>query len=532
MKEEEIRYLKFPDNIRKRPGMYLGDLSTADIALREIIDNSCDEISAGYGKNILISTNLGGYNFVGDDGRGIPISYSKDKPDTTQAYLSISEIHSGSKFESTTEGSRVGLNGIGSSAINATSLIYVLASRITENNYNRSIPEVKELWENAGPRSKKDMYYVVVCEKGEKVYEGAMKLKDLQKKLGIKEEIPSGLSTIVLFKPDPEIYESTKTSIPEINLQYFLLIQEKFYGKKINVLIDGEKLNSTFHPYKHEFVKTIIPKDTSKNKKVDIYMTFQADPTLSDKSEIGSINGLESKGFHITTAETCFKTALKESYKIKHDYLTQGLQFCVIILAQEVSFNSQTKETLKAISGVKASDFEPVIKEIQKCFRKDEEYWENYVESLNMYAESMKSLSAKDKAQRIIEEASGRSIYKAKGDLIPGFSDATAPPNERWSSECELICCEGNSPGGRLKSARPNTKRFAILPLRGKVKNVKDDTVDEMMSNKELFTLFRIIGLGIDDHNVTTGCKTPEEAYEKIKKYSRYKRIIIATDNK
>ena len=45
MKEEEIRYLKFPDNIRKRPGMYLGDLSTADIALREIIDNSCDEIS-------------------------------------------------------------------------------------------------------------------------------------------------------------------------------------------------------------------------------------------------------------------------------------------------------------------------------------------------------------------------------------------------------------------------------------------------------------------------------------------------------
>ena len=68
------------------------------------------------------------------------------------------------------------------------------------------------------------------------------------------------------------------------------------------------------------------------------------------------------------------------------------------------------------------------------------------------------------------------------------------------------------------------------MPLRGKVKNVKDSSADQMMDNKELFTIFKMIGLGIDVNNVTKDAKTPEEAYALIQKYSRYGKIVIATD--
>ena len=197
-------------------------------------------------------------------------------------------------------------------------------------------------------------------------------------------------------------------------------------------------------------------------------------------------------------------------------------------MASEVTFASQTKEKLKNFVKVGMTDFAPVIKDFQKVFKKDNEYWSEYVDKLNFLADSMKSLSASDKAQKIIEDAAGRGLYKAKGEMIDGFSDATAGPGDRWN--CEVFLTEGLSPSGSLKAARKSTKYIAVIPLRGKVKNVKDSSADQMMDNKELFTIFKMVGLGIDINNVTKGCQSPEEAYEQIKKYARYGKIIIATD--
>jgi DNA gyrase/topoisomerase IV subunit B len=88
-KEETIEFLKPRDAVRKRPGMYIGSIANANVIFREIIDNACDEVSSGYGNSILVSNNFEGFCFVADNGRGIPVSFSKDKPGTTQAYLSI-----------------------------------------------------------------------------------------------------------------------------------------------------------------------------------------------------------------------------------------------------------------------------------------------------------------------------------------------------------------------------------------------------------------------------------------------------------
>ena len=95
VEEEIIEYLPFPECVRRRVGMYLGgnDQEACNTAYREITDNSTDEVAAGYGDTILLSTDFNGFCFVADNGRGIPISMSRDVPEKTSAYLSISELH-------------------------------------------------------------------------------------------------------------------------------------------------------------------------------------------------------------------------------------------------------------------------------------------------------------------------------------------------------------------------------------------------------------------------------------------------------
>ena len=539
-KSDDIKLLTFPENIRNRIGMYLGGTDSTDQLLNEIVSNSIDEsyIAANV---IVIDRNMNGFVCIADNGRGINIEYSdiiRDGKPVIQADLSISELHSGSKFMDN-KNTTIGQFGIGSSAVNAVSENYILMSRITPLNYNKSIKEVYDLWESSGPRSKKDLFYIVWYKKGYKYFEGAMKKADIEKmvftggkrKITYK-ELPTGMSTIVLYQPDPDIFEpkALKAELPIKTLKYFLLIQEKFYKKKITIDLEGTTMTSAdFDRYQFEFMKRIVPEDTSSNEFVDLYVTFETDPTLSTKTYTGSVNSLSvDSGVHLTYLENCFAEAIKAEYGLKHKYLTNGLKLCVVLLASETIFNSQIKEKLKSITKVKPSDFNPVIKEFQKIFRKNPDYWEDYVKRLNFYADSMRHLGAAEKAQKIMDDAAGRGMYKGKSEMVDGFSDATAGPGDRWN--CEIYVTEGLSPAGSLKAARKSTKYLAVLPLRGRVKNVVNDNANQMMDNKELFTMFKALGLGIDVNNVTSNCQTPEEAYNMIKQKTRFGKLIIATD--
>lgn len=538
MKEEEIiiQALTEVEACRRRPGMYCGDTSDetagSSILLREIIDNSIDELSAGYGDTILVDNDFNGYNFVADTGRGLPITMNQDVPDKTSAELSFTKFHAGSKFEGTTV-MRKGLNGVGSAVCSALSEVYIVLSRITENNWDKSIPKVREVWEKAGPRSKKDLYYLIITEKGLKTVETAGRLKDLEKLIfkAPYKPLPAGFSTLVLFRADPEIWTNPKAQIPMLDLQYFLLIQEKFYGRKLNVIVGDQPITNTFKPYKEEILRTIVPADTSYNPQVSVYLTLEEDSKMGKVQTYGSVNGLDcGMGFHINLAKSLFKTALKDYYKIKSDdYLLEGLKIGVIMLASEVNFSSQTKENLKAVTKVKPADFAPIIKDIQKLFKKDPSYWDSHARKVQAIIDSMKDISAKEVAARIIDAASNANqMYRNKQTYVEGFVDATT--KDRW--EAELFLVEGRSPAGSLLSSRkgPDVKKRAILPLRGKVLDVSDVSASKMLSNKEFYTLFSVLGLGISAHSVISDCKTPEEAYEVLKAKSRYQRIIIATD--
>lgn len=523
-----VRVLDFPENFRSKWSMYIDNESGC---LREIIDNATDESYACKTCNdIFINTDFLGWNIVADSGRGIPIFMSPDRPDQTQADVSISVAHAGSKFKGTGM-TKTGTFGLGSSIVNALSEDYILLSIITEENHNQSIKPVFDLWNSSGPRSKKDLYYIVWYKKGYKYYEGAHKKSDIERQIfGNKDVLPSGYSSIVLFKPDPEIFGKPKTEVPVENLRNFALIQEKFYKRKVNLHINGTTINSSgFVPFRYEILKSITPADTSQNKSIGVYVTFEIDEDFGSKVCGGSVNGLKvDSGIHIQYLESCYEQALKAEYKIKHKTIFNGLKMFVLVLADEISYDSQTKVRLKSITKVKISDFTDIVKEFQKVFRRDPEYWETHVGKLNYLAESMKSLSAVEKAQKIIDGASGSSMYRSKAEMIPGFSDATAGHGDRW--DCELVLCEGQSAAGSLKSGRRSTQFHAILPLRGKVKNVSEVDANTMMENKEFYTIFRLIGLGIDENNVTHGCKTVGEAMEKIKKHARYGKIILNFD--
>ena len=532
-KEEVIRVLDFPENVRAKWGMYI---DSANSCLREILDNATDESFVSRScDNIVVDTDFNGYNLVADNGRGIPISMSVDRPEQTQADVSISVLHSGSKFVATGTAT-VGTHGVGSACANALSERYILMSRITRENYNRSVPAVREAWKSSGPRSRGDLYYYVEYRKGYKVAESAGHLPEIEGYLfgdspkGYR-QIPAGYSTIVLFRPDPEIWGSVRTDLPIQNIRNFLLIQEKFYGRRVTVIANGEVMNGPgFTPYRYEILRSIAPADPSANPEVKVYLTFEIDKeSLGPKNTEASMNGLTcSSGIHLQYAESAFETALREEYKIRHRLLTPGLRMFALFLADDVQYSGQTKERCKSITKVKATDFADLVKDFRKIFRSDPEYWESHAMILNSLAESLKNLTATEKAGKLQVGTATTAGLRVRAELSDKLVDATAGPSDRW--DCELFLCEGESAGGSLVKSRRGSKYHAVMKLRGRVLNVDGADVDQMLENKEFYTIFRAIGLGLDCNFVGSDAGSPEEAYEAIRRASRYGKIIISTD--
>lgn len=531
-KEIKIKLLEFPECVREKVGMYVGGAEDATVIFREIIDNSMDEAYSSSCDNIFIHQNFNGFHFVADNGRGLPITMSEDKPDQTQASLAVGSLHAGSKFDGSSSGdAKIGTNGVGSSCTNALSKKFVVLSRVTKDNYDKSIPEVRQVWDSYGPRSKSNIYYYLEYAQGYKVRECAGKLQDLESLIfgkKYKESIPEGYSTYIFFQPDETIFESVKSKLPMKNLEYFMLIQEKFYKKHVNVIVNGQPITGNYPRYKYEVCKTITPADTTYNKKVGFYITFEVDPNLGGRDTAASVNGLVTdQGHHVQIAEICYKDALIRNYGIGHNYLLNGLRMVIVTLCQEAVFDSQTKVRLKSIVKVKSTDFEDVTKEIMKVFKSDPDYWDLHAARLNAYADSMVSLSTMDRIKKDLMKAT-TSGARGKAFLPDKLSDATAGSKERM--KCELFLTEGDSAGGSLKGGRKSTLYHAVMPLKGRTLNTINKTIDQILDNKELNTIFQAIGLGVDSYNIASEARTKEEKWELIKKHARYGKIVISTD--
>lgn len=572
---DDIKLQKWPECVRGRADMYVGTVDgennteSYNTLLREIVNNSTDECASMDKNNgvVIIDRNFNGLILVADNGRGVKISYDKDTG-KIQADLSISSLHSGSKFTNSDSKAKKafiatsGKNGVGSAAVNALSDDYILMSWITPLNYDKSLPEVKKLWDSCGPRSKKELFYIVWYKKGVKHYEGAMKKADIEKMLFGKymstyRELPTGMSTIVMFSPDPTIFknkaeEAIKKNcnmgmlmdIPEEYLRYFLLTKEKFSKKNITIYVEGKELkSSSFEGYSYNFVKRIIPTDKSINPFVDFFISFDVDGDFSPYKNVarGSVNGLVvNSGYHIESVKKCFCNVIKAAVKkelgieIPDRLYTTGLRLCVVIECMETSFSSQTKESLGGLPGVKAADLNPISNELAKILRSDPDYWTKHFNRLVEYAESLNNLSTKAKVDRMMAAGrTGGTVFIPKGGEVKKFANCTIRNNKL----AEIWINEGDSAGSGLKNGRkidPNLGGIAqaILSLRGKIKNVKDSDITKALQNKEIYTLFTILGVGMGNNNclVSEGAKTYEEEEAALDKWLRFHKIVICTD--
>lgn len=512
-KSIDIVALDFPLSVRTRPGMYIGATDVPDVILREVIDNSVDELM-GSVKCSKIDIQLkegqsGSWYVIADNGRGIPILMDKEKG-VTKTELAVGNLNAGSKFHKGKDDISAGLNGVGVSCTNALSYRFMILSKITDSNYKDSIPEVRKLYESTNKGF--EMFYVLEYTQGVKVNEFAAIRENIMNAFGFS--FPSGMSTVVAFVPDPAIWKSTVASYSVKALSYVKVILDKFYNKTAQITIDGKLVDKVFEPYSIEFIKEVNVHDDYENrdKNAKFYINFEVAKDLSQYEVTGSVNSLiVNRGLHVDCAVRAFKEALRDHYHLTHDVLTAGLLMNVIVLTSEMDFSSQTKERCVKLDGLTGQEIITELRcEFHNMFAKDEDYWKTHIVKLNELADTMNKISAISKVKQVVGTVDGGNRVRSK--LPSSVKDAAS--NDR--TQCELFIVEGKSASGTMLQAR-NPEFHAILELRGVPLNAINLDLDTIMDNPEMCGIITAIGAGVNEYFRIENC--------------RYGKVILAADS-
>lgn len=501
--QSKIKSLKFPDNIRQMPYMMLGDLNDSSILLREIFDNSRDELIASQSCDTIHVWNNSNLYLVIDNGRGISIESSDDDPEITQMELAVGSIYAGGKYDS--EVVAGGMHGVGSSAVNAVSNVFRIACKIKESSIEKSNTLVRSYYTD---HSFNNEYLFIEFHKGIKVIESIIDPEGL-KVVFENDQIPTDFSTYVGFTPDDTIVKSIEAPFNDSWHEYTYVVLDKFYDKKINIYVNGENRSSNFTPYKYEVCKTFPLHWAGKNKEISLYINFEFDHDLSVQDWSGSVNMITvNSGLHINMAHWMITYNLKKYFGIKHKHVSEGLKYNVVLLAKKVGYNSQTKDKLVKIENLSDDDWYQLDAEITKIF--DDNYDEIYehVQRLNEYAASLESLAVRDYIKKTISIASEQGQSYARSYVPKKLKDCSSPNRE----DCELLIVEGESAGGSIMSVR-NPSTQAVMGLRGKSLNTTFRTLEDIFENPEVKDIISAIGMGVDEYNDTS---TP-----------RYGKIII-----
>ena len=492
---DEIQVLEGLEAVRKRPGMYIGSISSRGLhhLVYEIVDNSVDEALAGHCSEILVQINKDNSITVEDNGRGIPTGINK-KTGQDAVELVFTKLHAGGKFGGGGYKVSGGLHGVGASVVNALS----------------------------------EHLEVTICREGKIHYQeysrghalGAVQV------IGTCPEEKTG--TTVTFLPDDTIFEET---VYDYNILQRRLRETAFLTKSLKITLrdlrEGKEQEKVFC-YEggiKEFVQ-FINRSTSplyqdilyfegekNNVLVEVAMQHNDGYNESVYTFVNNVNTPEG-GTHLEG----FKRALT---RVFNDYARKNK----ILKEKEENLSGEDiREGLGAIVSVKVIDpqFEGQTK--QKLGNSEALAAVNSVvsEQLTYYLEQnpqvAKIICEKGiLAQRAREAArSARELTRRKspleGNSLPGkLADCT----DKNPENCEIFIVEGDSAGGSAKTARTR-KTQAILPLRGKILNVEKARLDRILANAEIRTMITAFGTGI------------QEDFDISK--LRYHKIVIMTD--
>ncbi|WP_419182126.1 DNA topoisomerase (ATP-hydrolyzing) subunit B [Limosilactobacillus reuteri] len=492
----QIQVLKGLDAVRKRPGMYIGSTSAQGLhhLVWEIVDNGIDEALAGFCDEINVVVNPDNSITVKDNGRGIPVDTQKETGKSALETV-FTVLHAGGKFGGGGYKVSGGLHGVGASVVNALS---------TELD-------------------------VKVARQGKRYYmdfdhghvKSAMKV--------IEEGLPeTEHGTTVHFKPDPEIFRETTTY--NIKTLTDRLRELAFLNKGLKITIEdlrqADHERKKFHyeggirhyvEYLNEDQNVLFdPPIYVEGKENDITVEVSLQYTDSYSSNLLTFtNNIHT--YEGGTHETGFKMALtrvindyghkagvlKSNETLSGDDVREGLTAVVSIKHPDPQFEGQTKTKLGNSDARTATDH-VFAATFNRFLLEHPDEARQIIEKGQL---ASKARVAAKRAREVTRKKSGLEISNLPGKL----ADNTSKDPEI----SELFIVEGDSAGGSAKQGRSRLTQ-AILPIRGKILNVEKATLDRVLANDEIRSLFTALGTGFgDDFDITK---------------ANYHKLIIMTD--
>jgi len=508
---ESIQVLEGLEAVRKRPAMYIGDISDKGLhhLVYEVVDNSIDEALAGYCSSIEVTINEDNSITVIDDGRGIPVDFH-EKEGKSALEVVMTVLHAGGKFNKDSYKVSGGLHGVGVSCVNA------LSSTLHAEVHREGKIYVQD-------------------------YKIGKPVTDIQE-VGTTEKT----GTIITFKPDDSIFAVTEYKYEVLASR---LRELAFLNKGIRLSItdmremedngngNGNGENAEYRSdsfYSDEGLKEFVTfldatrerlisetiyLDTEKNGiPVEIALCYNTSFSENVHSYVNNINTIEGgthlagfrRGLTRTLKSYSEKSGLlsKVKFDISGDDFREGLTSVISVKVQEPQFEGQTKTKLGNSDVMGAVD-QAVSEQLANYLEENPKDAKLIVQKVIMAA------TARHAARKARELVQRKNVLSGSG--LPGkLSDCS----DRNPEKTELFLVEGDSAGGTAKAGRD--RRFqAILPLRGKILNVEKAMQHKIYENDEIKNIFTALG-------VTIG--TEEDSKELNLEKLRYHKIVIMCD--
>ena len=499
---DNIQVLEGLEAVRKRPAMYIGDISSRGLhhLVYEVVDNSIDEALAGYCTEIEVLIHPDNSITVKDNGRGIPVDmHEKEGRSALEVVMTV--LHAGGKFDKGSYKVSGGLHGVGVSCVNAlSSYMSVHVHRngheyLQEYEYGKPLADVAQIGNSNTHGTithfKPDAGIFIVLE-----YDFAILCNRLRELAFLNKGIT--LTITDLRENDEDGQPLLATFFSENGLEDFIdyldANREKLIPKPI--CIEGEKNG--------------IP--------IEVAMQYNTSFSENIHSYVNNINthegGTHLAGFRRGLTRT-LKTYAEKSgmlaklkFDINGDDFREGLTAIISVKVAEPQFEGQTKTKL-GNSDVMGS-VDSIISELLAHYLE-----ENPREAKSIVDKVILAATARHAARKARELVQRKNVLSGSG--LPG---KLADCSERDASLCELFLVEGDSAGGTAKQGRD--RRFqAILPLRGKILNVEKAMQHKIFDSEEIRNIFTALGVSI-------GTEEDSKALNMDK--LRYHKVVIMTD--
>jgi DNA gyrase subunit B len=475
--EQNIQILEGLEAVRVRPGMYIGATDQRGLhhLITEVVDNSVDEVMAGYADTVKIIIHADSSVTIEDNGRGIPVEEHHQRPGLSTLEVVMTILHAGGKFGGGGYQISSGLHGVGVSVVNALSE-----------------------WCQVDVKREGILY--------RQRYERGVAVTPLEE-VDLVEEDDSG--TITSFLPDLEVMETRDYNfdilaqrfreMAYLNRGMTIYLRDERTDREVTFYFEGGLVSFVRYLNKgrgHLQARPVSIVRELDDVKVELAVQYNDGWNTTEFSFANGINTADG-GMHITGFRSALtrtlndyarKTGLlkEKDSNLTGDDVRQGLTAVVSVKVPNPQFEAQTKAKLNN------AEVRPIVETIT-------------ADMLTKYLEETPS-EAKAIIAKCVLSAHAREAARAARELIQRKSalDTTLPGkladcSEKHADRCELYLVEGDSAGGSAKQGRDRHFQ-AILPLRGKILNVERARLDKMLGNEEVKNIITAIGIGVGEH--------------------------------